>query len=463
MSEAENWIQELTDTVGLGNIVLQGGVTNAARFSDAFTPGQSNIAYSIEDGNNREAGLGTLVDADTFSRDNVRSTFEGGIYNRGTSLTPITLSGSAKISCTLSATDFEEIQDHLADVSNPHSIDASTIGLENCDNTADADKPVSTAQQTALDGKEDDLGNPADDDAFLTSSAAGSRIWLPWSSNYRDHNFIINPDFQFYQRNGVPDGVGLFLVDGAFVSDRWQLKNIGGGVTVDYLEVSQHLYIDGGYLETVIELPKLAGKTVTLSMDSDGDAGANGIIDVDGTTPISGLLPLTGTIHADSTGHIKIRIEAPNSGKYKHVKLELGSKATPYHPRPYAEELHLCYRYYENSFTLNTRPDAGLINGHKFLCTPISTTGLYTSGIRFTAKKPRVPDVTIWTGDLSTIASDHVWEYFIPGSAWTPMNETILYGNNVNGFAAASNVESGLTTKDCFFGVGNWEADGEIF
>lgn len=40
---------------------------------------------------------------------------------------------------------------HLANVSNPHNVTKEQVGLGNVDNTSDADKPVSTAQQTALD------------------------------------------------------------------------------------------------------------------------------------------------------------------------------------------------------------------------------------------------------------------------------------------------------------------------
>jgi len=42
---------------------------------------------------------------------------------------------------------------HLADVLNPHGVTKSQVGLSNVDNTADTAKPVSTAQQTALDLK----------------------------------------------------------------------------------------------------------------------------------------------------------------------------------------------------------------------------------------------------------------------------------------------------------------------
>lgn len=42
---------------------------------------------------------------------------------------------------------------HLTNTSNPHSTTKSQVGLSNVDNTSDANKPVSTATQTALDAK----------------------------------------------------------------------------------------------------------------------------------------------------------------------------------------------------------------------------------------------------------------------------------------------------------------------
>ena len=43
---------------------------------------------------------------------------------------------------------------HIAATNNPHSVTAAQVGLGNVDNTSDANKPVSTAQQAALDGKQ---------------------------------------------------------------------------------------------------------------------------------------------------------------------------------------------------------------------------------------------------------------------------------------------------------------------
>lgn len=44
---------------------------------------------------------------------------------------------------------------HIANVANPHAVTKTQVGLGNADNTSDADKPVSTATQTALNLKAD--------------------------------------------------------------------------------------------------------------------------------------------------------------------------------------------------------------------------------------------------------------------------------------------------------------------
>ncbi len=43
------------------------------------------------------------------------------------------------------------LHEHISDKTNPHNITKDQLELENVDNTSDIDKPVSTAQQNALD------------------------------------------------------------------------------------------------------------------------------------------------------------------------------------------------------------------------------------------------------------------------------------------------------------------------
>jgi hypothetical protein len=52
-----------------------------------------------------------------------------------------------------------EAYDHISRTDNPHQVTKDQIGLDNVDNTSDADKPISTAMQTALDGKANIAGS----------------------------------------------------------------------------------------------------------------------------------------------------------------------------------------------------------------------------------------------------------------------------------------------------------------
>ena len=51
----------------------------------------------------------------------------------------------------------KKIDDHIADVNNPHQVTKAQIGLGNVDNTSDMDKPISSAVQSALAGKVSDV------------------------------------------------------------------------------------------------------------------------------------------------------------------------------------------------------------------------------------------------------------------------------------------------------------------
>ena len=50
--------------------------------------------------------------------------------------------------------DKEVVDEHIANKENPHTVTKAQVGLGNVDNTSDADKPISTATQEALAGKQ---------------------------------------------------------------------------------------------------------------------------------------------------------------------------------------------------------------------------------------------------------------------------------------------------------------------
>lgn len=47
----------------------------------------------------------------------------------------------------------KSISNHITDTDNPHSVTKANVGLGNCDNTSDINKPISTKTQSALDTK----------------------------------------------------------------------------------------------------------------------------------------------------------------------------------------------------------------------------------------------------------------------------------------------------------------------
>ncbi len=61
---------------------------------------------------------------------------------------------------------------HMANAANPHGVTQAQVGLGNVDNTSDATKPVSTAQQQALDLK----ANQSDLAAAMTNLLAPGYI-----------------------------------------------------------------------------------------------------------------------------------------------------------------------------------------------------------------------------------------------------------------------------------------------
>ena len=68
-----------------------------------------------------------------------------------------TLASQADLQAALDAkASAATVSSHIANTSNPHAVTKTQVGLGNADNTSDANKPVSTAQQTALNLKADD-------------------------------------------------------------------------------------------------------------------------------------------------------------------------------------------------------------------------------------------------------------------------------------------------------------------
>lgn len=67
--------------------------------------------------------------------------------------------------------DHTTLGTHVDNTGNPHKVTKSQVGLGNVDNTSDADKPVSTAQQNALNKKLDKTGDASNTTATFTKNS----------------------------------------------------------------------------------------------------------------------------------------------------------------------------------------------------------------------------------------------------------------------------------------------------
>lgn len=79
-----------------------------------------------------------------------------------TGFTAKTIEGALTEAKAAGETASTNLTTHIDNKENPHGVTAAQVGLGNVNNTSDNDKPVSTAQQTALDAKVDKVtyGSP---------------------------------------------------------------------------------------------------------------------------------------------------------------------------------------------------------------------------------------------------------------------------------------------------------------
>ena len=178
-----------------------------------------------------------------------------------------------------------------------------------------------------------------------TSYATGTPVM------YRP-NLLINGDFRVNQRgSGTYSGINIYT------ADHWYLWSYSG-VFVPSTGVFTGSGSGNSILTQVIEdSSSLLGQTVTISANIGGTIYSN-------TATIPTTMPTTATNVVPSVsftnGYIRLRttddlarfrfdigVSSGASITINWVKLEISPFPTPYSPRPYAEELVMCQRYYQ--------------------------------------------------------------------------------------------------------------------
>jgi len=157
MTDLINWTIEGCSTVGQGPINLTGAInTGQTAFRDGLVAG--TVWYSIVDGANREAGIGTFDGDRTITRSDVQSTLVSGVYNNSNPI-PLNLSGSSTVMGTFNVEAFQLFVDQIATLDQRADADESNIlALENT--------TPSPAEKAALDA----ATNPSGTNRFTTNN-----------------------------------------------------------------------------------------------------------------------------------------------------------------------------------------------------------------------------------------------------------------------------------------------------
>ena len=118
---------------------------------------------------------------------------------------------------------------HRTNTTNPHSVTKTQVGLWNVDNTSDADKPISTATQTALDAKQNILAEWAFVDWDKTkldwieawaevNTINSDPTWVTWADQVTN---VISLTQAEYDAIWTPDASTIYNITDATTSVDW--------------------------------------------------------------------------------------------------------------------------------------------------------------------------------------------------------------------------------------------------
>ena len=120
----------------------------------SFAVNKSRYAFDIPAATQTVAGVMTA--ADKVNLDNTVTGLANEITNRANAINSLRTELKTYIDEAVGNTDTNltaletKVNQHIANKSNPHVVTKTQVGLGNVNNTSDADKPVSTAQATAI-------------------------------------------------------------------------------------------------------------------------------------------------------------------------------------------------------------------------------------------------------------------------------------------------------------------------
>jgi hypothetical protein len=199
-----------------------------ARFNSAFT---AKSTSDLSEGTN-----------EYFTAARVRAVVLTGISlvtNAVISATDTVLVAFGKLQAQITA-NLSTLTSHTSNTSNPHATTKAQVGLGNADNTSDANKPVSTATQTALNAKQATLVSGTNIKTINGTSVLGSGdIVTSVQLSYR-HDFNVY-DYLGKAASGSSEGASVWTITRLTIASDGT-ATVGTATNVDWTNRYTHIY-----------------------------------------------------------------------------------------------------------------------------------------------------------------------------------------------------------------------------
>jgi hypothetical protein len=161
------------------------------------------------------------------------------VTNAVISATDSVLVAFGKLQAQITA-NLSTLTSHTSDTSNPHATTKAQVGLGNADNTSDANKPVSTATQTALNAKQDTLVSGTNIKTINGTSVLGSGdIVTSVQLSYR-HDFNVY-DYLGKAASGSSEGASVWTITRLTIASDGT-ATVGTATNVDWTNRYTHIY-----------------------------------------------------------------------------------------------------------------------------------------------------------------------------------------------------------------------------
>jgi hypothetical protein len=155
------------------------------------------------------------------------------------SATDTVLSAFGKLQAQITA-NLSTLTSHTSNTSNPHATTKAQVGLGNADNTSDANKPVSTATQTALNAKQATLVSGTNIKTINGTSVLGSGdIVTSVQLSYR-HDFNVY-DYLGKAASGSSEGASVWTITRLTIASDGT-ATVGTATNVTWTNRYTHIY-----------------------------------------------------------------------------------------------------------------------------------------------------------------------------------------------------------------------------